>query len=89
MAELADARDLKSRDLRVVWVRFPPPAVVSNQRVDVIRALATRVAIWRQTLVLALITIPVVRIGDLLTHISEVPHQPLKTSKSRREMMPT
>ena len=31
VAKLADARDLKSRDLtRVVWVRFPPPAPISR-----------------------------------------------------------
>jgi hypothetical protein len=28
VAELADARDLKSRGLRAVWVRFPPPAPI-------------------------------------------------------------
>ena len=27
VAELADARDLKSRDRKVVWVRSPPPAL--------------------------------------------------------------
>jgi hypothetical protein len=27
VAELADARDLKSRGRKAVWVRFPPPAL--------------------------------------------------------------
>src|SRR4030095_2982904 len=28
--KLADARDSKSRDLRVVWVQFPPPALLRS-----------------------------------------------------------
>ena len=33
VVKLADARDSKSRSLRGVWVRFPPPAPTSIQRV--------------------------------------------------------
>ena len=32
VVKLADARDSKSRDLRVVWVQFPPPAHHPNQQ---------------------------------------------------------
>ena len=37
MAELADARDLKSRDRKVVWVRSPPPALSKIDQADHLR----------------------------------------------------
>jgi hypothetical protein len=34
VAELVDARDLKSLDGNVVWVRVPPPAPIPSQAMD-------------------------------------------------------
>jgi hypothetical protein len=32
VAKLANARDLKSRDRKVLWVQFPPPALKAIRR---------------------------------------------------------
>src|ERR1700716_2468335 len=38
VAELVDARDLKSLDGNVVWVRVPPPAPIDPSRIHIRRA---------------------------------------------------
>jgi len=48
VAELADARDLKSRGRKAVWVRSPPPAalIINNLLDQMVQRRKARNAFW-------------------------------------------
>ena len=69
MAELADARDLKSRGRKAVWVRSPPPAL---NRINHLRARLKRFTVASYLSVLESLPEPVIAsLADSLRQMAD------------------
>jgi hypothetical protein len=81
VAELVDARDLKSLDGNVVWVRLPPPAphVVSNHGTTPVVAARERDKAIAEDCLGRHVSIQMSRV-DLLAQIENVENNPMQSS---------